>query len=161
MVWRRGRRRSSSGFFSRGGAWGKTRRSSPILVLRGSNRTELGSGMLSTLWVVHLDAQLSSAELWTTRVRAAAGLRSGARLRAACRPFQSWVECAKGSGGDADAHRGAERVGRPGRVDGDVDRRRSGGRARRRGAAVVLRAPGSPRVGAATCCEGVPGVRTR
>ena len=48
----------------------------------GSNRPELGSGMVSTLWVVHLDAQLSSAELWTTRVRAAAGLRSGARRRA-------------------------------------------------------------------------------
>ena len=73
---------------------------------------------------------------------AVAGLRGGARRRAACRPFQSWVECAKGSGGDADAHRGAERAGRPGRVDGDVDRRRSEGSARGRGTAVVLRAPG-------------------
>jgi len=34
----------------------------------GKNSPEFtnGSGMLSTLWVVHLDAQLSSAELWTT-----------------------------------------------------------------------------------------------
>ena len=120
----------------------ETYRSTPFPALRGSFRLVLGSGVVSAACVIHLGSKRGSGLLLAACAAKGAGLRGGARRRAARRPFQSWVECARGLGGDADAHRSAERAGQPGRVDGDVDRRRSEGSARGWGTAVVLRAPG-------------------
>ena len=71
---------------------------------QGSIRPGFGSRMLVGVRVIHLEARLSSAGFWTTRARAAAVLRGGARRRAGAEWL--WTRIRLGFGRGASARQG-------------------------------------------------------
>jgi len=124
---------------------GRTRRSSPFWALWGSNRLTLESGVIHASRVIHLAMQGRELELGPSSPRRGAVCAAAHRRRAACRGH-GWTTAPRCSAkGRAELRRGSPRcsaAGRQGEIDGDADRRRSGGSARGRGSAAVLRAPG-------------------
>jgi hypothetical protein len=86
-----------------------THRSSPNLVLQGSNRPVLGSGMLYTAHVIYWRPRLGSGRSVETESWTGAELHDGAR-RCACSGCEngllSTTSSAKGPGERRAAHRG-------------------------------------------------------
>jgi len=72
-----------------------TRQSLPKLVLWGSFRPGLGSGVVGTLRMLHLGQKRGTAGLCSPGMTAAAALRGGAHRRSMFGPNQGWSRGAK------------------------------------------------------------------
>jgi len=79
--WARGRRRRVAGTESPRQRAAGSRRSKPKSVIRGSNRSEFGSGVIYATWVIHWRQQLGTTGLEGTKAAAAVALDVGARRR--------------------------------------------------------------------------------
>ena len=85
VAWARGRRCRVAGTESPRRRAAGSRRSKPKSVVRGSNRSEFGSGVIYATWVIHWRQQLGTTGLEGTKAAAAAALGVGARRRAVYR----------------------------------------------------------------------------